>query len=169
MTYTAYATVDDLLTRYDWRDIAEIVSDDNSRLTQGALQTDTKVIAALTDASGEVEAALLVSGNYTTDQLAGLTGNSLGKLIALVCQIALANLMSRRSGGNVERYEQIMKIAGDSLQRLRMGENILNIPGKADAGLPSLGGPTTVAINRLNLVRDQTKNYFPSRRLPYNR
>lgn len=165
----SYAEPDDLFERFDWREIGEAVSDENNRGTLAELQADSKVLTALSDASGEVESALIVGGNYTVDQLGELSGNSLSRLKHIVCQIAMANIMARRSGGNLERYETLLKLANETLDRLRKGENILNLPGKAEAGAPQVGGYSTLQIQNLNLVRDRTRNYFPQRSLPGNR
>lgn len=72
----SYAEPDDLFERFDWREIGEAVSDENNRGTLAELQADSKVLTALSDASGEVESALIVGGNYTVDQLGELSGNS---------------------------------------------------------------------------------------------
>lgn len=165
----AYATPADIMARYDWREIGDLVSDNGEQVDRAELSSDVNLAAALDDASGEVDSALLVGGNYTPDQLAELTGNSLARLKHLVCMIAIANLLNRRPMANWERFKEIMDQVKESLEQLRRGENILNVPGKADAGLPSLGGYTTVSVKALNLVRDRTRNYFPGRALPGNR
>ncbi len=165
----AYADPDDMMARYDWREVGELVSDNNEQADPVQLRTDPNLAAALADASGEVDSALLVGGNYTPDQLAELEGNSLARLKNIVCLIAIANLMNRRPLANWERYQTIKERVDLDLDKLRKGENILNIPGKAEAGLPSVGGYTTVEVKGLNLVRDRVRNFFPRRVLPGNR
>lgn len=165
----AYADPDDMMARYDWREVGELVSDNNEQADPVQLRTDPNLAAALADASGEVDSALLVGGNYTPDQLAELEGNSLARLKNIVCLIAIANLMNRRPLANWERYQTIKERVDLDLDKLRKGENILNIPGKAEAGLPSVGGYTTVEVKDLNLVRDRVRNFFPRRVLPGNR
>jgi phage gp36-like protein len=86
---SAYATVADLLARYDRRVVADLARDENERPSPAALETDARVLAALADASGEIEAACLKGGRYSAADLAALTGMSKKLLTRLTCRIAL--------------------------------------------------------------------------------
>ena len=165
----AYATSTQLLERYDANEIADLASDEGQAVTRIALLTDSKVAASLSDASGEVEAALLVGGMYTTDQLEGLTGNAAAKLVRMTCDIAMCFLYERRPLYNVDNVAKFRELADKYLDRLRKGENVFNVAANIGAGTPSVDGPTTVGYESLNLVRDRVQNYYPGRRLPNNR
>ncbi|HWA97911.1 MAG TPA: hypothetical protein VG713_05440 [Pirellulales bacterium] len=166
----AYATAADLVGRFDSRDIAELASDTDEPVAD--ISTDPNVSLALDDASGRIEAALLVSGQYTVDQLSSLTGNAKALLCRLTCELAMAMLVGRRP----EKYSSDMFVAlvqhaEDQLELLRKGVNLFNITTNVDAGLPKVDGPSAVTYQRLNLLPDRTRNYYPNRssRLPLGR
>lgn len=165
----AYATTAQLLERYDYRDIADLVSDTGSPVAQGSLATNGNVIAALNDASGEVETALLQGGRYSTDDLAGLTGNSLFHLVRMTSDVAIALLFARRPLYAFEKYKEARELAEKHLDRLRQGEAVFNLTDMQKSSVPSVDGPTTVEYQNLNLVRDRVHNHYPRRYLPNNR
>lgn len=167
----AYADALDLTSRFDERVIKDLLSDEGVPVE--SLGGNRKLAAALDDASGRVDSALMVAQQYTTDDLEGLTGNSLALLKRIVCEVAMAYLMGRRPevfGG--DHYEAMQRAAEDFLERLRRGERVF--PSVADnvaAGLPSVDGMTAVQYDRLNLIPDRTRRFYPSRgsRLPLGR
>ena len=166
----AYATISNLLDRYDAREIGDLVSDDNNRRESIDLADDPILTALLADASGQVESALVVANRYSAAELAGLTGHSAAHLVRVVCDIAMSLIACRRPGRlKTEAREAIAATAEKHLERLRKGENIFNLTDQANAGSVSIGGPTTVEFFNLNLIRDRTRNYYPGRRLPDNR
>jgi phage gp36-like protein len=55
---TAYATVTDLIERYDVRLIAELASDDDVALSRADLESDSKVLGALLSSSGDIDVRL---------------------------------------------------------------------------------------------------------------
>jgi phage gp36-like protein len=169
----AYASSSDLTARYDSRIIRDLASDTGTPVSEGALATDTRVSAALDDASGRIDSALTVARIYSTDDLDALTGNSLALLKRITCELAMAFLISRRQekmlDGSTAEVEQKGE---DYLDRLRKGERLFGEAEAAkDAGLPSVDGPTSVEYAELNLLPDRTKHFFPSRasRLPTTR
>lgn len=167
----AYATPQDLLARYDARTVGDLCGDANTRISQPALATDPNLQAALEDASGEIDGALLQGERYSVNDLTGLTGNSKNLLTRICCDIAFGLLWNRRAwlrGGNEE------PIAGPergqhALERLRKGENVFNLGPTTDAGLPNNVGPSTIDLQNLNTITGQTRNYYPLRFLPNNR
>lgn len=167
----AYANALDLTSRFDERVIKDLLSDEGVPVESVA--GNLKLDAALGDASGRIDAALLVAGQYSADDLDGLTGNSLALLKRIVCELAMSYLMGRRPevfGG--DRYEALQKSAEDFLERLRRGERLF--PSVADnitSGLPSVDGPSATEYQTLNLLPDRTKRFFPVRatRLPIGR
>lgn len=162
----AYATVADLRERFDERTIAELVSDENTAVDLVDLATDTNALTALTDASGMVDAALLVSGRYTTAQLSALTGNALGLLKRIVCHLAMAALLDRRPDFDPDRYAKLTEWAFEQLEKLRTGENIFNLEDQIAASKPALETPTLTERLKPGLVRDRTRNYYPHVNLP---
>lgn len=165
----AYATVAQLLERYDLRTIGDLAADNNTQVSSGALPTDPNVLAALNDASGEIDSALLVGGMYTPAQLEALAGNSQFKLVRLCCRIAIVFIHERRHLLEADELEKYEKINNDALARLRKGENLFDIAANVGAGKPSVDGPSTVEYQGLNLVRDRVQRTYPARMLPHNR
>ena len=165
----AYATPAQFLERYDERLLGDLVSDDNSQVSPSALLTDSNLQAALDDASGDIDAALITGQRYTTDDLDGLTGNSQKHLIRITCDIAFVLLLTRRGSMDPETRRSHMAVAEDHLERLRKGLNIFNLDDQKDAGVVETAGPTRVDLTNLNLMRDRTRNYYPVRQLPFNR
>jgi phage gp36-like protein len=167
----AYADADDLVYRFDERVIKDLLSDDRSPVE--SLHGNLRIEAALDDASGRIDGALQVGGQYTTDDLEGLTSNSLALMKRITCELAMAYLLSRRPelfGG--QRYEALQKSSEEYLERLRRGDRLFASSAEhVAAGLPSVDGPTATDYNRLNLLPDRTQRYYPSRssRLPIGR
>lgn len=165
----AYASGYDMVDRFDSREIGDLLSDSGVAVDEGDIPGNSKMVAILDDASGEIEAALLVGNRYTTDDLSALTGSSLSHLKRVVCELAMRDLLARRPAYNPDLLESFEKRCNRQLERLRNGENVFNLSEQEDAGVPSVDGPTTLDFQNLNLVRDRVNNYYPSRRLPNNR
>lgn len=166
----AYATAADLLKRYDARILGDLAADDGEQVSAGDLATDPNLAAALEDASGEIEAALLQGKRYSVDQLTALTGNSRAYLIRICCQIAVAKMWERRLYLDSDQQiaaEQAQEQARKALQRLKTGEEVFNVDVAKAAGLPSVSTPSRVQINRRNLLVDRLRGrIFPTRMLP---
>lgn len=169
----AYATGDDLAARKDINTICDLASDDNAPVDIGNVNTNANILAALADASGEVDSALLVGGIYTPADLASLTANSAAKLKRITCEIAMAFLFARRPKYDEDGYDKALERAEKWLERLRKGERVFEVTDEdpADGTLPSIDGPTVATYDRLRLMVDRTKNFYPNRgqRLPEGR
>lgn len=165
----AYASIANLLARYDRRDIVALVSDSEHAALALDLSTDPAITTALADASGDIEAALLRGGRYTTDDLDALTGNSASLLQRMTCDITMQYLMQRRPDRNPDRLEKQQDLSRAHLRRLAKGEDIFDIDAVVDAGQQDMAGADTSTFLRLNLIRDRTRHYFPNRNLPNNR
>lgn len=159
----AYASGANLLERYDARDIGDLVADDGTQITAVNIPTNTNVLAALNDASGEIDAALMVGNRYAASELSGLTGNSQYHLIRMTCDIAMARIMGRRPGRDIEKLKAMMELAESHLERLRNGENVFNLADQKDAGNPSASGLSAVEYSQSGLIRDRSRNYYPIR------
>lgn len=168
----AYATATQLLERYDARTIQDLAGDDGQPLSRIELLSNAVVAAALNDASGEIDSALLVGGVYSPDDLLNVEGNSLYKLISITCEIAITRLFARRPLYDAEKYKAMSELSEKRLNSLRKGENLLAIagnPGNIEAGTPTVNGLTTVEYNSLGLVVDRSRGYYPRRSLPNGR
>jgi phage gp36-like protein len=167
----AYAEPSDLLARHDNTVVAELCSEDEHAVPAEDLATDTNLLAALEDASGEVESACLIGKRYSVEDLEGLTGNSLAKLKRITCTIAMANLLERRPVVHVQEAEKLLERAEKYLEQLRTGQRIFNLEDQVDTQLPTVDGPTSVDCARINLLPDRMPRYFPTQvqRLPTTR
>ena len=167
LAVAAFATAADLIARYDFNEVAEMASDSGS--AEGDLANSARVTAALADASGRIESSALVGGFYTVADLQGLTGNSLAFLKRITCDLAYSFLLQARPGKySDETRKQIFEQAESWLKQLRGGENIFNIARVTAASIPSVDGPTAVEHQRLNVITERTKNFYPkhSGRIP---
>ena len=167
----AYASNSDIIARYDARLLGDLCSDSGVRVAEANLEDDAKLTAALEDASGMVEAALLMGERYTTADLAGLTGNSLNYLKRIVCEIAIYLLEDRRryNKDDASRIRAFEK-AEEHLEMLRKGSHVFNVEMVKDAGLiDGTVGPTTVDLASSHLVRYRTRRYYPRPRTPGDR
>ncbi len=167
----ALATADNMLARYDERVIRDLLSDDGSKVT-GSISSNPKLLELLESASGYVLAAASNGSNYTEAELAGLTGSAAALLADIVCMIAMVKLMRRR--GNKMNHE-ILREWNDSaeqyLDQLRKGQRIFPVAEHQAAGLMTVGGPSVVQIQNMNLITNLVPNFYPAfwRRLPLNR
>lgn len=161
-----YVTVAGWRTRYDEREIAQLVSDSGEPVDLSDLNTDPVALQILSDAEGEVLAALLAGGRYSTTDLDELTGSALAWLERLICDLAMTMLMERRLEYDPERYAAREKRVQERLKDLRDGKNVFGLPEELAAGTVDLGTPTLAQRTQQTLIRDRTKNYFPANRLP---
>ena len=168
---SSYATPQQLLQRHHPDLVNDLAADDGVRTSRIDLVADVNVLAALADASGAIEAALVAGNRYTVDQLTNLTGNSASLLARITCDIAMAFLFDRAASLDVEKCRKYKDQAEEHLNKLHDGQNVFNLESHKTAGNPSLGGPSAVDYARLNLIPDRTQHYYPDRasRLPTDR
>ena len=94
-------SVAQFLLRHDYNTVAQLCADiaedgTESIPTEAQLSSNTKLAAALLDASGAVESALVASGRATIAQLAALAGVALGNLYRVIGRLAMCYLWDRR-------------------------------------------------------------------------
>jgi phage gp36-like protein len=157
----SYAIPTDLAARKDTRTIADLASDSGTPVPD--ITVDPNVLAALSDASGEIDSALLVGGEYQPADLTSLSDNSLAKLKRITCELAMAFLYARRPKYDEEGYELALDRAEEWLDKLRKGERVFNVAADIDAGVIEVDGPTVTTYRQINLLRDRVRNTFPSR------
>lgn len=170
----SYATVADLQDYFDWREIGDLISDSNEKIsaldqvTTGNVY-NTRLLRFLQRASAELESVVLKGGRYSVTDLTGLTGNSLELLKAITCEFVMVYLYERKPFWNPERMESYRKVKTERLEKFAKGANIFNLPLVIEAGQASVTGPSTIDYStNYNLVTDRVKGY-PRRALPYNR
>lgn len=140
-TYS-FATPADMMLRYDARTIGDLCSDAGTKLTTSQLTTSTRLLAVLRDASGMVEAAVMVGGQYSKDDLDVLSGNIAPGILnvtnaayllkRLVCDLAMGMLFLARP----DREGQVPKsyeMALEMLEQLRKGERTFGLVSQQDA------------------------------------
>ncbi|MCC7424820.1 MAG: DUF1320 family protein [Planctomycetaceae bacterium] len=164
----SYATPAQIIERYDVRDIGQLVADDDTQVAAGDLDDNTVLLAALADASGDIEAALLAGERYTVANLEGLTGNSASKLVRLTCDIAMAYLYGRRPAHDPDKLKAFEERAAKQLERLRKGENVFNLAPQKEAGRIDHATPSAADISKMQLLRDRCPGYYPKRTFPTN-
>lgn len=166
----SYATPADLVARKDQRTLADLASDTGTPSTD--VLTDPVIQAALDDASGKVESALMNGQLYSLDDIAGFTGNSLALLKRITCEVAMAYLLARRPGYDEDGYKKALDAADEWLNQIRKGERVFgDATSQLAASVPSIDGPTALKYEYLNLIPDRTRNTYPNRgqRLPLGR
>lgn len=163
----AYCTGAQFLERYDARRIADLIRDDGVKLSTGFaayVLSNANLLAALEDASAEIDAAAFVGKRYNKARLMDLVAVNNGGilintggflLIRLVADIAFENLNTRRglAATQVEQLSPKASKAREMLQLLRSGERIFTTTdeGNADAGLMQTVSLTgTQSSNMLN-------------------
>jgi len=168
----AYATSGELTKRYDWRIIGQFCQDDNAELSRADIESHENVAQALEDASGEIEAALRVGGQYNPTDLAALTGNALAHLERITCTLAVAALIRRRiSKREDENVQPILDEAREHLDALRKGQNVFAIDANIEAGYIKTESPTLSIIKAQNTLPERLGRHMPSRgqALPTNK
>lgn len=159
----AYATGADLIDRYDVDLIGDLSTDDRETQDRAAVATNGKVLSALEEASGEVDAALLAGGRYSVEQLEGLGSKATAYLKAIVCALAMRSLHERRPGAaDKETMERLVSRATDALKKLRSGENVFGLDEHIAAGRMTTEGPSAIEIQNRNDLTARMGRYFPT-------
>lgn len=130
---TTLLSVTEFLKRCDWRTVAQLVSDTLTAVTLGSLASDENLLAALVDASGDVESFAVQGGRYSAADLAALTGVTQKKLFRLITRLTVIYLYERRPLIELPKpwyWDETLK----ALERLRTGENIFATEEHIDAG-----------------------------------
>jgi hypothetical protein len=123
---TAFASPADIKNRYDWRTLGDLCSDAGVKLTSNQLDSSSRLLECLNDASGMVEAAVTTGGQYTAADLNALTGMSQSLLKRLVCDLAMGMLwLARpdREGQTPKSFEVALEI----LESIRKGEKAFGL------------------------------------------
>lgn len=158
----AFATVADVLDRFDERTLRDLCSDTGTPATD--LTTNGPLNAALESASGSVLVACTVGQMYDEAKLASLEGASRAILVDIVCALAVAKLVTRRpmraDVANV--WKGTIEEANAYLDKFRRGERVFPLPEQLDASVPSAEGPTALDIPRQNLLTYRAHGFYPN-------
>ncbi len=155
---TAYATPADLFLLYDIRTIADLASDDGTRLggspnpNSATVAASPRILRLLLVNSGRLEASCVKGQRYMPIDLAALVaegGGSGAYLIQIVCALTMGDLFRRRPdlGKPDERTDE----AEAALQALADGEQIFAFVETEAAG---------VMANNLNTPQDVQDRYL---------
>lgn len=166
----SYATAETMTRFYDETIVADLVSDGGDQ--EPDLENNPKLTTLLAAAEGRLESACTVANIYTPTTLAALTGNSLALLQEIVCGLCMASLLRRRQASEYSEIAEQVQGYEDHLDRLRKGERVFGgSEENRNAGEPDIDGPDTATYERLNMLPDRTRNFYPNRasRLPIGR
>jgi phage gp36-like protein len=139
-----YASIAQIQTRFDIRTLAGASTDDGS----GVLNT-VNLNDVLQDASAKITSAIRFSSRYTADQVAALIASGDTLLVRLCCNLAYGYLILRR-GTMPESVEGFYTHTLETLDQIRTGKLLLNIPGVGAASTPVVVSNT--AAQNANLL-----------------
>lgn len=159
-----------MLSRYDWRSIGDLCSDNDVRIPQatllgnGVISGNANFQAALIDASGMVEEACILGERYQPADLLALPAGSAGQgaLYRLVADIAIGLINQRRpdkSKGVPPQYEAALKM----LDALADGKRIFPFLETAKAGIIDHKVESARDVAARNQVTWQANRFFGTR------
>lgn len=146
----AYLTPSEFIVRYDARRVAELLTVNvSSPVTVADLPGNSSLIEFISDASGEIEAAITVGNKYTPVDLAAMTGTAASLLKRMVSDLVWVYLLvSRGMGdGDVEAQAPRYKETKRMLAELYNGSMVFGIADNRNAGLPKVVDPNPLSTN----------------------
>ena len=167
----AYADWNDVIARFDERKIGQLLSDDNVAIPLDEFVTNTKLLAALAGASGEIRAGLLRGQRYSDADLAALTGDDLEYLKDITCIGMFVRLYRRKPYQDTDQHKEILDQFNKALAALRNGEEVFGtVTANLEAGRPLVNTVTRVQARQWDMVVDKCRTrFFPQRRSYRNR
>lgn len=154
-----YCSPTDFVSRYDARALGDLLFDAGVRINSADLLTNQNILLALEDATGQINAAVLVAEKFAIADLQNMTGSDAAYLNRLTCDLAFCYLVQRR-GLDIAKYPQYFN-AQTELTHLRNGERTFNISYAEDAGLVHSQFPTVAQVADLNLAATYASRVFP--------
>lgn len=118
----AYATIDEIIERYDERILKDLVQDDDTR--NADLTANVILTAILDDGTAMIDAAIRIT--YSNDQLAALAIANSALLRRLNCDLAMGLMYQRRARGLPDQVQDVFDEAKDTLKDIRDGKSILD-------------------------------------------
>lgn len=145
MAVVYYCDANELLQRYDKRRVAQLIADDGIIPDSGSIASNSNLLAALVDATAEINSAVLIGKRYTVDQLdplsptAALTDTGFYLLKRLAADLAFGYLVARRglSAAETNNLAPRYGLALELIAKLKQGEAIFDTAdgSNANAGL----------------------------------
>jgi hypothetical protein len=154
----SYLSVADFMARTDPRIVGDLISTDGTRVLPAAFPTNAMLLAALTDASGEVEAACLRGQRYQPADLLALTGVGQTRLFRLVKDLTMILLYDLRDdlGPAPPKFLTAM----EELEKLCCGERIFSLAESQAAGIMHHVKETHEDREERNLLSWQARRFF---------
>lgn len=162
-TTSTYLSVAEFLKRADTRVVQELCSDTGTPVTSGALTSDPNLAAALLQASGDLEMAVLRSQRISQVDLNTIlttAGAAQATLYSLLADLTLFYLYKRRVNLTMPEF---VKDARERLKKLQAGEDIFPTVEHAAAGVPSHQVETAEDVQARNGTTYQTRRFFGRR------
>lgn len=159
---TSYLSVAEFLKRVDWRVVADLASDDGTRLAEAALTTNVNVLAVLLDASGDVESAAMMGGKYSAEDLAALTGVAQAKLYRIISDLAICYLYERRPSQDAKTPASMDRTQA-WLEKLVEGTRIFGFQETVDASVLDHDTETVDHVETRNLPTYIARRMFGTR------
>lgn len=159
MSQTLYATVAQLVSRHDTRVLGELSSDTGVPATVN--DGNQNIVAALKQASADIEAAILRGRRYTLDDLAALQTDEDWTLIGMTCDLAVGHMYNRRGSPVSQAVQDRVNDAREKLKSLSDGLQIFRMSSAAEAGIARLVQLDPRERARLHAASDQ--EIFPRR------
>jgi hypothetical protein len=176
MTATAYMTPAQWVYLSDANTLADLLSDSG---TPVGLSTSPVAAQLLSQASGHLLAACLVSGIYSPEDLQKIASNdgdpSQSLMFEIIGQLATVSAIRRRPEKmSSENAKALREEAENYLDLLRNGKRLFAVPGNPgniEAGQVEVDGPSLATMRQVNGITIRTRNYYPSvaQRLPRGR
>lgn len=177
MTAIAYMTPAQWALLSDSRTLCDLLSDSDTPIND--LSSSPVALQLLSQASGHLLAACLVSGIYSADDLNAVATNagdpSQSLMFEIIGQLATVAACRRRPEKmGSETLKSMREEAEMYLDLLRTGKRLFAVPGNSgniEAGQVLIDGPTLPTMQRVNGITIRTRNYYPSvaQRLPRGR
>jgi len=146
----SWADATDMVNRFSAATLGDLVTDSGTRVAEGSLAADTKMISALANATGRVKSEILQADRYDITAITDMRNAAHAEydleatewLADVVCRVAFDILWDRKPWS--DHYNQQRTAAKDEakevLEKIRQGVAILMITTAKDAGKPSAYG-----------------------------
>lgn len=162
----AYCTVGQFLNWFDQRVVGDLVMDDGSR--NSSLTTNAVLLQILQEASGDVEAAVMLGNRYAVADLQALAANTNGGifLAGIVAGLAFAKLLERRPDLEYKEPDRTKK-ARAAVIAISSGDAILPFQETQAAGEIEEDVETVTDVDNRTMVSWHTRRYLGRRTARY--
>lgn len=166
---TPYATAADMLIRYDYTTVGQLLTDgrgtstpDISLILNPAQPEGAKLQTLLMRSSGLVESAAMMGGKYKPTDLQALIGNQLELLKSIVCDLTIFELYKRRPNLDAP-IPPAYREAQSWLSALEDGTTIFGLQENIDATHMQSQVETPCVVDQRNMWTRQAAPYFGRR------